>query len=356
MSSIVSQKNQQSLPFTEKQRTEFMQMALLEGRKGLGLTSPNPPVGAVIVDANGNVLGKGFHSKAGTAHAEVKAINEISERLGPDALRGSSLFVTLEPCSTTGKTPPCCEAIIRSGIRHVLVSSTDPWPGHEGSAEEVLTEKGVSYTSGLLQEDGDYLIRFFRRRVETGLPWVIAKTAMTIDGHTTLPAERGQWISSLESRDDVQQLRRQCDAILVGGETVRQDDPMLTLRGKYAEGREQPERIVVTAIKDLPLSAKLFNDEFAERTQVYHGEPLEKVLEDLGSRGISAVLMESGGSLFSHAIGRKLIDEVVFYLAPIIGGGDKTIMPIPGVMADLEELQVDRIGPDVRITARVIKD
>lgn len=332
-----------------------MQLALLEGRKGLGLTSPNPPVGAVIVDNDGTILGRGFHSKAGTAHAEVKAINDAYEKLGPDRIRGANIFVTLEPCSTQGKTPPCCDAIIRSGIRRVFVGAIDPNPAHAGAAVSILNEAGVDIVTGILEDDAEYLIRFFRRRMETGRPYIIAKTAMTLDGRTTLPPERGQWISSLESRDDVQHLRRQCDAIMVGGETVRTDDPMLTLRGKYAEGREQPERIVVTAVKNLPLSAKLFNDAHADRTHVYHGQPLERVLDDLGKRGICSVLMESGGSLFSHAIGRKLIDEVVFYMAPIIGGGSNTVMPINGIMADIEDLNVEMIGPDIRVTGRIVK-
>lgn len=343
------------IPFPENDQIHFMQQALLEGRKGLGLTSPNPPVGAIIVDDNGEILGRGFHSKAGTAHAEVKAINDVIEKFGPDRLRGTNIFVTLEPCSTQGKTPPCCEAIIRSGIRRVFAAIDDPNPDHAGAAAAILNEKGVSVTTGILEEDAKYLIRFFQKRIETGKPWVIAKTAMTLDGHTTLPPERGQWISGLESRDDVQHLRRQCDAILVGGETVRTDDPMLTLRGKYAEGREQPERIVVTAVKDLPLRAKIFNDKHAHRTHVYHAQKLESILDDLGRRGICSVLMESGGSLFSHAIGRKLIDEVVFYMAPIIGGGPNTVMPVSGIMADLEDLSVEMIGRDIRVTARVVK-
>ncbi len=346
---------QEKPPFSDKDQEHFMHLALLEGRKGLGLTSPNPPVGAVLVDDEGSILGRGFHSQAGGAHAEVKAINEALEQIGPDRIRGANLFVSLEPCSTHGKTPPCCDAIIRSGIRRVFAGTVDPNPKHAGAAANILNEVGILFVSGILVDDAEYLIRFFRKRIESGRPWVIAKTAMTLDGRTTLPRERGQWISSLESRDDVQHLRRQCDAIMVGGETVRKDDPSLTLRGKYAEGRSQPERIVVTAVKDLPLNAKLFNDDFADRTQVYHGQPLEKVLDDLGLRGINSVLLESGGSLFSHAIGRKLIDEVVFYIAPIIGGGPTTVMPVNGIMADLADLSVEMIGPDIRVTGQIVK-
>ena len=272
-------------PTSQADRERFMSIALLEGRKGLGLTSPNPPVGAVLVDSDDRILGKGYHLRAGTPHAEIHAINNATEQFGAEALRGADLYVTLEPCSTEGRTPACCDAIIEAGIGRVFVGTTDPNPDHAGAAIPILKEAGIEVSVGLLEEDANYLIRFFRRRIETGLPWVIAKTALTLDGHTTLPPERGPWISSEQSREDVQFLRRQVDAILVGGETVRADNPRLTLRGKFAEGREQPERIVVTATKDLPQDAGLFNDEFADRTHVYHGQPLEKVLKDLGKAG-----------------------------------------------------------------------
>ena len=343
------------LPFTDHEQEEFMHIALMEGRKGIGLTTPNPPVGAVLVADDGTILGKGFHARAGEAHAEVHAINQAFQNVGPDAVKGANLFVTLEPCTTHGRTPPCTEAIVRSGIRRVFIGCSDPNPQNAGGALPFLEQSGISVIQGVCPEDSEYLIRFYKRRIETGRPWVIAKTAMTLDGHTTLPEERGQWISSLESRDDVQQLRRQCDAILVGGETVRTDDPRLTLRGKYAEGRKQPVRIVVTAVKDLPVKARIFNDEFADQTQVYHGQSIDRVLQDVGSQGITSVLMESGGTLFSHAIARKMVDEVVFYIAPVIGGGGKVITPKTGVLADLEDLTVTKIAPDIRITGRVVK-
>lgn len=330
-----------------------MNLALIEGQKGLGLTSPNPAVGAVIVDSSGTILGKGFHAKAGGPHAEVVAIKDATQRHGADSLRGATIYITLEPCSTTGKTPPCCQAIIDSGISTVYAATTDPWPAHQGQAEAMLNQHGITYTVGLLQQQADELLRFFRSRVVAGRPWVIAKSAITLDGHTTLPKEYGQWISSVESREDVQTLRRQCDAILVGGETVRQDNPMLTLRGDYAKDREQPERIVYTKTSDLPKSAKLFTDEYSDRTHVYHDQPLRSVLEDLASRGISSVLLESGGILFSHALEQKLIDEVVLYIAPMIGGGDTHLIPRGGLLAHLTDLEIDQIGCDIRLRAKV---
>ena len=353
MPTLVKQSDKSQI--SDRENEKFMQLALVEGRKGLGLTTPNPPVGAVIVNEHGRVIGRGWHQKAGGPHAEIIAIEKAAETHGRAALKGSSLYVTLEPCSTQGKTPPCCDAIVEAGIKKVFFGTTDPNPDNSDGAVPILKKKGIEVASGICEDDAIYLIRFFKRHIETGRPYVIAKTAMTLDGHTTLPPGKGQWISSLESRDDVQYLRRQCDAILVGGETVRADNPMLTLRGKYAEGRDQPQRVVLTAVKGLPEDAKLFNDEHADNTQIYHGLSFDKVLDDLGKRGITSVLLESGGRLFSHGIGLKMIDEVVFYMAPIIGGGDNKLMPVNGLIAELEDLTVDRIGPDVRITGRIVK-
>ena len=353
MPTLVKPENKDEVSLREKEK--FMRLALLEGRRGIGLTSPNPPVGAVIVDPQGKVIGKGFHRKAGGPHAEIHAINDAVAQFGADAVRGSDLYVTLEPCSTQGRTSACCDAIIEAGIRSVYMGAIDPNPRNSGAAASILNQAGIAAVSGILEDDANYLIRFFKCRIETGRPWVIAKTAMTLDGHTTLPPERGQWISSEQSREDVQLLRRQVDAIMVGGETVRADDPRLTLRGKHAEGRDQPERVVWTATKDLPQDAVIFNDEFSNQTQVYHGVSLDRVLDDLGKREIGSVLIESGGNLFSHAICRKLIDEVVFYIAPIVGGGENTLMPISGVVADLEEVSVDCVGPDIRVTGRIAK-
>lgn len=333
---------------------EFMRLAIAEGRKGLGLTFPNPPVGAVITDGR-EIFGRGWHQKAGEAHAEVNAIRDVIERHGEAALRGKTIYVSLEPCSTEGRTPPCVNAILQAGFARVVIGCRDPNPAHAGSGISILNYEGVEVKSSVCEDEAKRLIRFFAKHITTGRPYVIAKTAMTLDGRTTLPPEMGQWISSPQSREDVQRLRRQIDAILVGGETLRVDNPKLTLRGEYAEGREQPLRVVLTAEKNLPEEHHLFTDEYSDRTEVHYGASLSKTLDKLGARGITSVLLESGGRLFSHGIANDLIDEAVFYIAPIIGGGSKRVMPGDGAMANLEDMFITRVGPDLKVSGLITK-
>jgi len=332
--------------------THFMRQALAEGEQGLGVTSPNPPVGAVIVQGN-EILGTGWHRKAGGPHAEVEAIRDAQSRHGAETLRGATIYVTLEPCSTEGKTPPCVSAIREAGLARVVAGCRDPNPRHAGAGLNMLRHAGIEVREGVLEERARDLIRFFAKWITTGVPWVIAKTAMTIDGRTTLPPDRGRWITSEESREDVQRLRRQIDAILVGGETLRVDDPRLNLRGHWAEGREQPLRVILTAMREISGDYEVFTDEHAHRTEVHHGALLSSVLEKLGARGVTSVLLESGGRLFSHGIAANLIDEAVFYIAPIVGGGEKRVMPGDGAMARLHGMTVERFGPDIRVCGRV---
>ncbi len=195
------------------------------------------------------------------------------------------------------------------------------------------------------------MIRFFAKHITTGRPWVIAKSAITLDGRTTLSKEMGQWISSPESREDVQRIRSEIDAVLVGGETARVDNPRLTLRGEFAEGREaQPIRAVITRNPEsLPETHHLLSDEHASQTKVFAAEDLGEVLDEMGSEGVTSVLLESGGRLFASAIEAGLIDEVVLYIAPIIGGGATRLMPVDDVVARLEEVEVQRIGCDMRV-------
>lgn len=331
----------------------FMRQALAEGEKGLGLTSPNPAVGAVLTRGD-QVLGTGWHRKAGGPHAEVEAIRAATEAHGAEALRGATLHVTLEPCSTRGRTPPCVDAILETGLGRVIVGCPDPNPAHAGAGLDRLRERGVEVRSGVLRAEAEHLIRFFAKHIATGRPYVIAKTAMTLDGRTTLPEGHGRWISSPASREDVQRLRRQVDAILVGGETFRADNPRLTLRGDHAEGREQPLRVVLTGEQDLPQGHHLFTDEFAHRSEVFRGDSLSEALAKLGERDVTSVLLESGGRLLEHGLAEGLIDEAVFYLAPLLGGGGVRILPGEGPLAALEEVEVVRVGADVRVSGRVV--
>jgi diaminohydroxyphosphoribosylaminopyrimidine deaminase / 5-amino-6-(5-phosphoribosylamino)uracil reductase len=325
----------------------WMREALTLASLGLGLTSPNPPVGAVVVLKN-EVVGRGWHSFAGGPHAEVNALADARERIQAKDLSEASLYVTLEPCSTHGRTPPCVEAILAAGVRRVVVASTDPNPAHGGDGYTILRRSGVEVVTGICEAEGDHLIRFFSRRILDGRPWVIAKTAASLSGHTVLPTAEGPWISSPESREDVQGLRRQCEAILIGGETLRRDNPHLTLRGPQAEGRPQPLRVVFTSQKDLPKESRLFTDKLAQKTRIHCGISLEESLRRLHAEGVSAVLLESGGRLLAHAIEEKLVDELVLYVAPVFGGGPAQLQS-PGALAGLKNLECTMIGPDVRI-------
>jgi diaminohydroxyphosphoribosylaminopyrimidine deaminase/5-amino-6-(5-phosphoribosylamino)uracil reductase len=332
----------------------FMHEALAEGAKGLGTTSPNPPVGAVVV-RDGEVIGRGWHERVGEPHAERHALGDAERNHGPAATRGATLYVTLEPCSTHGRTPPCTEAILASGIARVVVSATDPNPAHAGAGLDLLREAGVEVTTGVLEKEGLDLIRFFARHITTGRPWIIAKTAATLDGHTTLPESMGRWISNEAAREDVQSWRRQCDAILVGGETFRRDNPALTLRGKWAEGRPQPWRVVLTSDVDLPETHQLFNDLHRERTIIHEGLTLPQSLDRLGEIGVCSVMLESGGRLLTHALGEGLVDEMILYLAPLLGGGGNRILAVEGLVARLENPEYLAIGDNLRVRGRVAK-
>lgn len=326
----------------------WMREALAEADKGFGLTSPNPPVGAVIV-RDGIELGRGWHQGAGLEHAEVNAIANASANHGTESCRNATIYVTLEPCSTHGRTPPCVDAILKAGFARVVIASIDPNPDHVGAGFGTLREAGVEVTTGVLEDDGDEMIRFFAKRMTTGLPWVIAKTAATLDGRTTLGPGESQWISSEASREDVQKWRRQCDAIMVGGETFRIDNPSLTLRGSSAEGRPQPLRVIFTSDELLPQTHQLFTDEHKDRTRVHWSQSLEESLRSLVDEGVSGVMLESGGRLLAHAMHLGFVDELILYLAPRLGGGHTRLLPVDGITAHLADLEVTKIGPDIRL-------
>lgn len=330
----------------------YLREALAEGRKGLGTTSPNPPVGAVIV-RDGQIIGRGWHKQAGGPHAEVAALDDTSRQHGPVAARGATLYVTLEPCSTQGRTPACTGAILAAGLARVVVGTTDPNPLHAGKGLDLLRAAGIEVSVGALEDESRELIRFFSHHITTGLPWVLAKTAMTLDGRTTLPTGEGQWISSEEARDDVQFWRRQCDAVLVGGETFRRDNPALTLRGKWAEGRIQPWRVVLSSDPDLPETHRLFTDTHSNRTIVHDGLTLRESLARLGAMGVTAVMLESGGRLLTHALEAGLVNEMILYIAPVLGGGENRVICSEGIVGRLREVETTKIGPDIRVRGKV---
>jgi len=205
-----------------------MHQALDQAQKGIGFTSPNPPVGAIIV-AQDKIIGRGYHHKAGGPHAEVEAIRD-AQKSWPKLLRGSTIFITLEPCCTQGRTPPCTEAIKAAGIKRVVFGAHDPNPAHREQARSVLMLAGIEVTSGVLQEECQAIIRPFAKWITTGIPYVIAKAGQSLDGRITRPAGESSLITNDSARAHGRRLRMRVDAILVGAETIRKDNPQLTLR------------------------------------------------------------------------------------------------------------------------------
>lgn len=328
---------------------EWMRLALDEAYKGLGSTSPNPPVGAVIVK-NGQFVSKGFHRKAGEAHAEIRAMESVPE----DQLRGATLYVTLEPCSTQGRTPPCVQAIRKAGFRRVVVGSVDPNPRHAGDGLIQLQDAGIQIVAGVMEAECNELIRFFSKHILSGRPYVIAKTGMTLDGRITPPPGRSQWITSERARADVQRLRSMVDAILIGGETLRKDNPQLTLRDEFApQDRPQPWRVIVSRSGEVPHNAKVFTDQYRDRTKLFHVEHLDPVFTKLGKIGVSSVLLECGGRLMAHAFENQMVDEVVFYVAPMIGGGERRAVEGQDFRCHLVDPVTEMVGPDLRVSAKV---
>ena len=330
---------------------KFMRLALREAARGVGRTSPNPAVGAVIVKA-GRVLAKGWHRCAGEPHAEIEALRVLKK---PELARGATLYVTLEPCCTHGLTPPCTDAIAAAGLARVVVGAMDPNPLHAGRGFAVLQKAGIAVTSGILAAKCAALNAAFNKWITTGLPLVIAKAGISLDGRLTRPPGEGTWLTSAKSRADAMRLRAQVDAILVGAGTVRADNPRLTVRG--LRGSRQPWRVVLTRSGRLPKGAHLFSDEHRGRTLVFRGKSLCAVLRALGERGCTSVMIEGGGALLGSAFDARLVDRVHFYIAPLLCGGPDVIGGRgAGSTRDavrLENFSCRKIGPDLRLIADV---
>ena len=326
--------------------------ALNLARRGVGLTSPNPSVGAIVVSAEGNMIGSGYHRKAGTAHAEIVAIEDAMQ-VNSRLLRGSTIYVTLEPCSTHGRTPPCTQRIKDVGIRRVVFGAADPNPKHTNQSYTILGAAGIQVTGGVLEEECQDVIRPFAKWIMTGVPWVIAKVGQSLDGRITRPAGEPPWITSDSARSHARRLRLRADAILIGAETLRMDNPHLTLRdADIGTGKEQPWRVVLTRSGRLPADAHLFTDEFKDRTIVLHNLSFPDVLKELGSRDIVTVLVEGGGNVMGQAFQSQEVDEVFWYIAPrICGSGRPSIVGLPlPYSIPLEHAKVLPIADNVCIT------
>jgi diaminohydroxyphosphoribosylaminopyrimidine deaminase / 5-amino-6-(5-phosphoribosylamino)uracil reductase len=347
---------------TSDRDEKFMRAALVEAKKALGQTSPNPAVGAVLVNDD-RIVSKGHHREAGRDHAEIECLRDFGT---PIPLR-ATLYVTLEPCSTVGRTAPCTDAIIKAGLKNVVIGATDVNPRHSGKGLVELRNAGVTVRDGILAEECTRINEAFNKWIVTGRPFVIAKCGMSLDARLTRRPDESRWITGREARRDAHQLRAYVDAVLVGAETVRADNPRLTVRGM--RGARRPWRVVLTRSGQLPRQSRLLSDTFADRTLIYKRKSLASVLKDLGKRGVTTVLIEGGGEVLSEALDKRLIDKVQIYLGPILTGGPVVAFPGEGVekTADalrLRDLEYEQIGqticlrgyPDVRITRKLSTD
>jgi diaminohydroxyphosphoribosylaminopyrimidine deaminase / 5-amino-6-(5-phosphoribosylamino)uracil reductase len=322
---------------TTDRHENFMHAALVEAKKALGRTSPNPTVGAVLVIDN-RIVARGHHREAGRAHAEIECLRNYGAAVPAHAI----LYVTLEPCSTAGRTAPCTDAIIKAEVKNLVVGATDLNPRHCGRGIAELRNAGVRVRDGILAEDCTRLNEAFNKWIVTGRPFVIAKCGMSLDGRLTRPPAESRWITGRNARRDALLLRASVDAVLVGAETVRTDNPRLTVRG--VRGARQPWRVVLTRSGKLPRRAHLFSDKFAARTLIYKRKSLASILKDLGKRGVTSVLIEGGGEVLGEALEKQLVDKVQIYLGPILTGGPVVAFPGEGAGQTAEALRLREIA------------
>ncbi|MES2310380.1 MAG: bifunctional diaminohydroxyphosphoribosylaminopyrimidine deaminase/5-amino-6-(5-phosphoribosylamino)uracil reductase RibD [Verrucomicrobiota bacterium] len=295
----------------------WMNEALDLAAKAKGFTSPNPCVGAVLVK-NQKVIGRGYHRKAGTPHAEVLAVRDaLRQGISP---RGSTLYVTLEPCCSHGRTPPCTDLIIREKIKRVVMGTLDPNPAHAGRAPRLLKKEGIEVTVGILKEESSFLNRDFNHWIVQQTPWVTLKSAMSYDGRITRPTGESSWLTGESALEMAHELRGECDAILVGAETVRKDNPQLTVRHPRFKAKTQPWRVILTRSGKISSSANLLKNDPHQRTLIYQNKPLQEVLKDLGNRGVMNLLVEGGGEIHSAFLSEGLAHEVAIFWAPMMTG------------------------------------
>ncbi|HEY3855535.1 MAG TPA: bifunctional diaminohydroxyphosphoribosylaminopyrimidine deaminase/5-amino-6-(5-phosphoribosylamino)uracil reductase RibD [Verrucomicrobiae bacterium] len=358
---------------------EFMRLALRLARRGFGHTSPNPMVGAVLF-RDGIVIGQGWHRRAGCPHAEIEALSSARN----DA-KGATLFVTLEPCSTHGRTPPCTDAVIAAGIRRVVAAAEDPNPAHRGKGFAILRKAGISVSTGLLAEEATDLNEVFNHWIVHRTPFVTIKAAMSLDGKIATTIGESRWITGEKSREAGMKLRAGVDAILVGVNTITADNPSLTVRLR-GFGDKPTRRIILDPNGRSPLEAKVFNDshadlttlvvtrkaakrrlkEFSERVHVIEAPErngmidLRWLLRTLGKENVTSILVEGGGETNAGFLEQGLAQRIQFFYAPMVLGGRLAPKAVGGngVLRTRDAIQLQepkwkRLGPDLLLTARV---
>lgn len=354
---------------------KYMKRALTLARKGIGRTSPNPAVGCVIVK-DGMIIGEGWHKKAGGPHAEVFALEMAGE-----AARNADVYVTLEPCCHSGKTPPCSQALISAGVGRVFAAMADPNPKVNGNGLRTLEEAGIPTECGMMEREARAINCPFIKHVTTGLPHITYKCAMTLDGKIATFAGESRWISGEGSRRFVHRLRSRCDGVMVGVDTIIADDPQLTVR--HVRGKN-PWRIIVDSTLRTPESVNVLSRSLAPKTIIATIEQnprihlrylqrgvtilvcrekngkvdLEDMLRQLGEKNIQSILLEGGSRLAGEALKLGFIDECIFFYAPkVIGSDGFSPLAITGIssMNDallFTDVTVQRMGADIVVIAR----
>ena len=364
----------------------FMRLALRLAFRARGQTSPNPLVGAVLV-RSGRVIGQGWHRKAGEPHAEIEALLDAKRR--GEKAQGSTLYVTLEPCCTHGRTPPCTEAILAAGIKRVIVAATDPNPKHAGRGFRLLTKTGVKVFHGVLAGEATRLNEAFNHWIVRRTPFVTVKSAMTLDGKIASASGESKWITGETAREEGMKLRAGADAILVGVNTVLADDPSLTVRlrenSKLKIQSSRLRRIVLDTEARTPLKAKLVTDQWAGLTTIVVGRDasarrvaalarhvtvlrapvrrdgklnLRWLLRQLGRENVTSLLVEGGGEVNASFLLNRLAQRIVFFYAPKVLGGKKARHAVAGDGATgwqdnltLREVEWRRVGADLMLNA-----
>ncbi|HCD50902.1 MAG TPA: bifunctional diaminohydroxyphosphoribosylaminopyrimidine deaminase/5-amino-6-(5-phosphoribosylamino)uracil reductase RibD [Balneolaceae bacterium] len=368
----------------QRQIDEFrMRQALDLARKGLGNVSPNPMVGCVIIDKDGEVIGRGYHKKFGEAHAEVNAVDSVKDT---KKLKGATVYVTLEPCSHHGKTPPCSTMLSKLPIQRVVVAHKDPNEKVDGKGIAELRNKGIEVVTGVLAEEAEELNEAFIHHQQFGRPLVTLKIAQTADGYLSAPDGDSKWISGNAARTLVHKWRAESDAVLVGRTTAITDNPSLTVR--HVKGR-QPYRVVLDGPYELPNNLNLFSDKFEEKTIIItwnkeaskvDADPMLKLMKqnyfrgqviqvpqidghinlhtafrELGARGITSVLVEGGQQLSSALIREGLVDKLQLFIAPkLLGGGTRSMLNL-GInkmrdIKNLKDITWKKVGDDLLLT------
>jgi diaminohydroxyphosphoribosylaminopyrimidine deaminase/5-amino-6-(5-phosphoribosylamino)uracil reductase len=394
MARLRKKPNQQAAGQGSAREERFMRLALRLARKGAGDTSPNPMVGAVLVRGS-QVIGQGWHHRAGEPHAEIEALRDAESKGHSPA--GATLYVTLEPCSTCGRTGPCTEAIIQSGISQVIVGVTDPNPQHKGRGFKLLRAAGIRVEAGLLARDCEGLNEAFNHWVVQRTPWVTVKAAMTLDGKIATASGESKWITGQAARIAGMKLRRATDAILVGINTILADDPSLTYRDTAAAKLVPLRRIILDSLARTPLDARVVSDENAALTTIVvsHAAPpsrvkalarrvtvlvarlrrrrksaapaaaheldLRWVLKCLGAAQVTSLLVEGGGEVNASFLMEGLAHRVAFFYAPKVLGGRSARKAVAGEGATcwketlrLEDIRWKQLGEDLFLSARVL--